>query len=70
MTINLVDYRYLGRLGDFKNSMPNKKTNHNPKEDLGCVPGLFLKRYHRNIKVSSNSISPNMRFIINNRTMK
>ena len=24
-----------------------KKTNHNHKEDLGCVPGLLLKHYHK-----------------------
>ena len=47
----MVNYRYLGRLGDLKNSMPNKKTNHNHKEDLGCVPGLLLKWYHKTSKL-------------------
>ena len=66
----MVDWGYLGRLDDLKNSMSNKKTNHNHKEDLGCIPGLLLKRYHKTSMVSLNSISPSMRFIINNRTMK
>ena len=73
MTINLVNHGYLGRQGDLKikkNSMLNKKINHNHKEDLRCVPSLLLKRYHKNIKVSSNSISLSMRFIRNNQTMK
>ena len=52
MAINLVDYRYLGRLLDFKNSMLNKKTNHNQKEDLGCGPELLLKHYHKTSIVS------------------
>ena len=55
--------------GDFKNYMPNKKTNHNHNEDLGCIPGLLLKRYHKTSKVSLNSIPPNMHFIINDQTM-
>ena len=50
--------------------MPNKKSNHNHEEDLGCVPRLLLKRYHKTSKVSLNSISPNMHFIRNNRSMK
>ena len=47
----MVNYRYLGRLGDFKNNMPNKKTNHNHEEDLGCVPGLLFKWYHKTLKL-------------------
>ena len=31
--------------------MPNKKTNHNHEEDLRCVPGLLLKRYHKTLKL-------------------
>ena len=50
--------------------MPNKKTNHIHIEDLGCVPGPLLERYHKTSMVSLNSISPTMRFIIDNRTMK
>ena len=34
-----------------KDSMPNKKTNHNHKGDLGCVPGQFLKCYHKTSKL-------------------
>ena len=48
MAIYSIDYWYPGRLGDFKKySIPNKKTNHNHKEDLGCIPRLLLKRYHK-----------------------
>ena len=50
--------------------MPNKKTNHNHREDLGCVPGPLLECYHKTSMVSLNNISPNTRFIGNNRTMK
>ena len=32
-------------------SMPNMKTNHNHKEDLGCVLGLLLKRHHKTSKL-------------------
>ena len=31
--------------------MSNKKTNHNHKGDLGCIPGLLLKRYHKTLKL-------------------
>ena len=37
--------------GDFETSMPNKKSNHNYKEELGCVLGLLLKRYHKTSKL-------------------
>ena len=33
-----------------KNSMLNKKINHNHKEDLECVSGLLLKHYHKTSK--------------------
>ena len=48
--------------------MPNKKSNHIHKGELGCVPGLLLKRYHKTIKVSLNSISLNIYFIRDNQT--
>ena len=52
MVINLVDYLYPGRLGDLKKySMLNKKTNHNHKEDLRCIPGLLPKCYHKTSKL-------------------
>ena len=71
MTINLVDHGYLDRQCDFlkKTACLIRKSITN-KEYLSCVPGLLLKRYHINIKVSSNNISLNMRFIRNNQTMK
>ena len=28
-----------------------RKTNHNHKEDLGCVPRLLLKRHHKASKL-------------------
>ena len=28
-----------------------RKNNHNHKGNLGCVPGLFLKRYHKTSKL-------------------
>ena len=28
-----------------------RKTNHNHEEDLGCVPGLLLKRYYKTLKL-------------------
>ena len=49
--------------------MPNKKTNHNHEEDLRCVPGLLLKRYHKTLKLVQIVYHP-ARFIKNNRTMK
>ena len=33
--------------------MPNKKSNHNRKGELGCVLGPLLKCYHKTVKVSS-----------------
>ena len=33
-----------------KNSMLNKKINHNHKEDLECISGLLLKLYHKTSK--------------------
>ena len=48
--------------------MPNKISNHNHKGELGCVPGLLLKRYYKTIKVSLNSISLNIYFIRDNQT--
>ena len=50
--------------------MPNKKTNHNHIQDLGCVPRPLLEHYHKTSMVSLNNISPNMRFIINDQTMQ
>ena len=50
--------------------MPNKKTNHNHAEDLGCVLGPLLKSYHKTSMVNLNNISSNMCFIRNNQTMK
>ena len=32
--------------------MPKKKSNHNGKGMLGCVPGLPLKRYHKTLKLT------------------
>ena len=34
-----------------KNSMLNKKIDHNHEEDLGCVHGLLLKHYHKTSKL-------------------
>ena len=44
------------------------RSNHN-KEELGCVPEPLLKHYHKTSKVSLDGVSPNMHFIINNRTI-
>ena len=51
--------------------MPNKKTNHNHKEDLGCVPGLLLKRYHKTSKLVQIVYHPACTLLEKkNRTMK
>ena len=47
--------------------MLNKEINHN-KGELGYVLEPLLKRYHKTLMVSLDNISPNMHFIIDNRT--
>ena len=59
-----IDSKYLGRISDFKNSRPNNKTNHNHKEDLGCVPGFLLKCYHKTSMVSLENKTHNMYFAL------
>ena len=52
-----------------KNSMLNKKINHNHIEDLGCVTETLLKRYHKTSIVTLDNISLSMHFIMNDQTM-